>query len=615
MANIVDNSTKKKYEKSLKRSIIENDGVVSNLLIHENPSPYKDVMSETNWLDDISSEMLFRAKMGIQEARNLSLISELQEKEKAQMEQLVIFCCEQLKATNPELEQELKVDKERFDTADFQTKLIIMNKIYSKYLNSKYNKIFDENGKYNYQALFSQAKVKELMERTFNNFVKIFTNEDVNSNQILQGYDKLPPVSIKNTKENFNKFMTNLQAQKNRMATSEKWDLYGIYENIIHYCNGRGLTFINFLENLNSKNKISFETTVKNMISLNGSKGKSKKNLNELYQKAGEHNIHTTIYSDKKEQPTLWGSFKGSIQSPNKSGPILEYLDKYLFDNKTMINLNGKNTKVGAEVTGIESNVLGKQQKEDLLISFGIEGEEHLKTKQITNIDKSGRINKNSSQIGLSIKNYDTGTTVGIHSGGNLDSIANFLKTYNKLKDADIYYDLITDELVKYLLINEYSQNDSSKFIKALKISLAQFGMIFALTPFITEKDNKIIDESVDFFVIDQALVPASVIMVFANDALNFAKSNNIRTSKSLDNDAGFSVTMSKGPTITNDKLRDYSERAVHGSRLYDNVGDDSFLKVMKGLGTDTYKKITFSIHMKVSFRNALKNFVTTIKV
>ena len=525
-----------------------------------------------------------------------TIILKMRKKEIILAKKIGEMCFQQLLNNGyPEIEIKDSYNKLNSINNNFLEGMKGLNKLFVKYSKLKFGSIIDENGYYNIEEFMGKEDIKKEMDNAFNEFIRIFTSEsngDIAKKHFAQS-------------EIEKNFITQMNSFVNKQKEAEaqgNWEMAALYEGIIQYCNGRGVSLINYLNKTNNriKKKETFEQTRERLSKQSG-------NLKDLISTSSQQNVHTAI-RDKDE--SIRGSFEASLKSPNKGGIILEYLDKLLLTEDNVLKIGQKSIAIN---TGKKLNVLKKSQKNDLIVTFGLK--EKTPAKGLNKKKMNGKntiISTNVEQLGISVKNYKKGQDISVHTGGTLNTITNFLKTYNKLRGNGIndFCKLYESAVMKYYLINEIGYKNSN-FIEALKETLASQGAIFTLTPFLLDTKDGLVDESVDFFLIDQILIPGSLIMEYTNKAkaLGMEKGNH-----SVTKNIGFTVKISGERPDDNEIINDGTGYVKKKNE--DFPYSDHYLQYRnkQGLNRRTYDKIKFTIEMRESFKKNLQRLISDIK-
>lgn len=579
------------------------NNIQKNLVIHHSLSPYNESSIEfkntsINLMRDKTDKLI-----GVYNKKLKSIIGEMQAKEKNLAKKLGEYCFDQLQNTNGVNYNEIsRYYNNLMQSIDenFNFGMKNLNKLFLMFSKSKMSSVLNEQGYYDTDKFFGRKDIKEIMSTTFEQFIKIFSSQ-TSGNITKKIY------SNSNIEKKFIATMNIFLEEQKKAEAKGNWDIAAAYEGIIQYCTGRGVTLINYIENMNKK--ISFENTQEKLMS-----NISNNDLRFLVSKATKHNVYTTIRKKNKqgiaEKESIEGSFYGSITSPNQGGIILEYLNNLLLNQTYTMKVKNGITSMN---TGRATNILGKAQKNDIIATFGLSLKDNTNfdfNKKNTNGLEIGTYTiKNPEQIGISIKNYKAGSDIAVHTGGNLLSITNFLKTYNNLsstKTNDFCKYLERTE-VKYFLINEIGEKNS-KFLEQLKNSISLQGAILTLTPFLLKTKDGYIDESVDFFLIDQVLIPGSLIIQYANEAVKLGQlAENNRVSAG----SGFYTSIS-GTKPTDEMLEQYIQN-YNTKKTNEFPYGKNYLKAMSGLGTDVFNKITFRVEMRESFKKNLQKLISDI--
>lgn len=604
--NALSDSLKRKFEQGYENNF---GNISSNLMVHESQSVYNNAIKDKrkNLADNITtkSEEIIKTTSDIME----TIIKNMRAREEVQAEKLELFCYSRLRAEASK--QEIKILKNKHELflneKDFLKKIKLLNYMYFKYSTKKLGIVLNKDGYYEYTQLFEKQEIKDIMSATFNEFIKVFTGDSSNdsntSNTLHINGQKLDDVTV-----GFNKFMSELLSKQQDAENKGEWDQAGVYESIIQYCSGRGISFINYYY----KTLKNFENAQNTMIN-----STSDERLQNIYRSAAKHTVHKTIKSKNSNDKTIEGSFYGSIKSPNRSGIILEYLEKGLFlDNKITFSKD----KIKVENTGKKLNVLGKSQKNDILLTFDLRLNPSKKSigKNLSSGEKiDSYINSSPSQLGISIKNYTKDNDVTVHSAGNLTTVTNFLKTYNPIKGIKELCNILDSSLVKYILINDRNQMSTALYT-ALRKSMATQGAIFTLTPFLVKNGKEVIDESVDFFLVDQVLIPGSLIMQYVNNAT--AEGFNQSKARAR---TGFYVQVQNNSNVTDETIEKYNSTLPKPIKTKKGKDDEwnknrfpyhnVFVNSMggnNGLGQKVFNKITFRVEMRNTFRKNLQSCV-----
>jgi hypothetical protein len=590
------------------------DTISTNLMVHLSNSPYKNNIKDER--QGLVNDLNTAANKSVAETQSIieNNLIQLRKKEILQGLNLVNFFSEQIlrKTESQKIRKEVQdlvrsysnysnaVDD---DYTKYLESIKILNQLFKIYTTYKLKKVINNQGYYDYSGLFNDDKIKEILQNSFEKFVNVFINKD---DVPLEEQKIMKKNNNPDIKTNFQKLMEGLLNEQRTAESKGNWEQAGIYEAIIQYCSGRGISILNYLDETIG----SFEKAKELML-----QNTNDERLSEIYRQANKHTVHTTVRKNNKEniQKTLEGSFIGSITSPNKGGFILEYLDRGLFSATRNIafDIDKNKTYIKSETTGKNLNILGKSQKNDLLVTFSLTLNKKNNSKAGKKIAQSNDyFNNNINQIGISIKNYSPGNDVTVHSAGNLDTVINFLKTYSV--GVEELCKILEQPKTKYILIND---RNNRIFYSTLRDILGTQGAIFTLTPFLAQSNNSNkIDESVDFFLIDQKLIPGSLIMQYANDAKNEAiKSKAKKTS-------GFYASVKNNSTINDDDIKAYTKQATSTIQWEDNISSKDkypyapqYTEKMENLGIEIYNKITFSIEMRDSFRKNLENLISKI--
>lgn len=601
--NLLSEKLDNKFRKSYQNNF---ENIYKNLMVHTSFSVYGSEIIEkrNNLIDDLKNS----SKTAVSELNSKMevIIETMRAKEVLQAEKLEYFCFSRLitEVNDQERKEIIRVHEDFLKTQDFLKKMILLNNIYLKYSLKTLGIALNQNGYYDYTSLFDKEDIKKLMSSIFNEFIRTFTQDEDEKSNLLSVNKR----ELKDTIESFNKFMEKLLSKQEQAESNNDWEQAGIYESIIRYCNGRGISFIKYFY----KELKSFEEAKNKLIN-----STENERLQNLYYSSTKQTVHKKIRHTKgTNDKTIEGSFYGAIKSPNRGGIILEYLEKGLFLNNNKLKIS-KN-KIQVENTGKNLNILGKSQKNDILVTFGLNLNpskkfisKDAKSKILTQDNIKSYIGSDPRQIGISIKNYTKDNDVTVHSAGNLSTVSTFLKTYNPI-GVEEFCEILDAPLTKYILIND--RNKSNLFYNELRLALATQGAIFTLTPFLVKTGKSVVNESVDFFLVDQVLIPGSLIMEFANNATS--KSFNTSRARSM---TGFYTKINDKNTLTDNDIEKYNSTLPkptkdNSTKIDRYPYNDIFVNAMGELGEKVFNKISFTIEMRNSFRKNLQNCVSILK-
>lgn len=584
------------------------DLLVNNLFIHQPKSPYVSSAKTEKNIAAVSKGLLDNSNKYKQGIETKEVIKNIRSKEQKQIIKLYDYYYSRVVSDGKIKDLKKFVDLQTFKKYNFFRQVYELNKIYSDYSVSYrfFNKHNDgDNGYFNYEKYTKSNR--DTSEKLLNDFINCFSANDTKliRNSRSDKITKQDLSNFSNSKEvfekirnDFNIFLKNLEENERSALQSGDYELASLYNFYSEYFVSRGLSLIAELTKKSSDSlKSSYAQTMEIFM---------KDNKNTLMEdRIKSSNLQHRHYSLDK----LEGSFYATIEKASKGGFAMEYITKYLNDEEFKINFNGKKSNIKSTIVGTNLNINSKQGKIDVHVSFG--------TKKMNNNNNNNNslLKQNTNDIGLSLKNYQPGSPVTVHSGGNLDSLIAFLKNYGKNNinnnELEKYIKILNTALFQYLLLNEswQTRRNNSELIKNFKESLGNFGFVFTLTPFLTSNGDSLIDEVVDFFVINQKIIPGSYFLEAINDSIDKAEK--------------YSATISY-PSFFSDmrytKLKDESGKVVKkiatgktkkAAEKDNGLYEENYVKGLSAYNKQILNKYSFTMHITRNFREQLEKMVT----
>ena len=583
--------------------------IINSLFLHEYISPYD--VERNNIVKEVSSS--------INTSKILALLSKnsyIEQIQKAEEHKMINMYTQLLAATSEnEVTEDIILENARkfANLPSFDEKIRALNLAYYGFRkgNKISNSLIDEGGRVKWEDIQrafggeiktiknkdnKDTKIRILgkdEEAWFNAWYQIFRFNNNNFKNINNTKINLGPFSkdkINELKQNFLKYEEELEQKQKEYENQGDYLKSEMLKIIQEYTLGRGLNLIGTLSK-QSKEKINFDNIKEDFAN------KSSESLsNKIKGISKPKNIHYN-YKD------IRGSFTTTISAENQKGFLAERV-KEMIENldftivgefKEHNNFTWKAKQVG-NITN-ESN---KMQKIDniTIIPNLIEVKETNKGKEIVFNARP----KNNIQIGSSLKDYRD-ADISLHSGGNLDSIREYLaQNINNINDKELlnltsnYLKQLEEMKVKYLLLNEGEPNRvnysrSNGFFKELSESISNLGPVFALSKISAENDLK----GVDFLVINQVIIPGSYLFSTIIDIVKYHTTISPGTYPS-------------GPQPQDKRVKspDYTPEKITAKENYSN----QLLETVKTRNYNLYSKIIFTMHLKKQFKNILINKV-----
>lgn len=590
--------------------------IINNFFLHEYQSPYD--VNRNNLVDKAIKKI---DKINFSELFSKEeYVKSIQKNEERKMINMYV----QLLAIMSEDEiteaAVLKEAKHFNNLSTFDEKVKILNRAYRGFLkgNKITSKLIGEDGRVRWKDIqeafdgkivtVRDKKGKDIAIRTlskqeeqwFNDWYQVFRLEDNNNFKNLSKTKiSIGPFSKEKINAIKQKFLEYEQTLENNISNFEKQEEYAKAEMlkiIQEYTLGRGL---NLITNLSKKSgfKDDFNTIRENL-----SGQEMNTNLSQKIKTTSKpKNIH---YSYKD----IRGSFSTTIGGESQKGFVAEKIKEMAENLSFTIKGKSKSNSFSwtAERVGNITNESNKMQKIDniTIIPELIEIKETKNGQEISYNTHS----TSNLQLGFSLKDYRD-ADVSLHSGGNLDSVIEYLSQNIKMIDGDKlgdaareYFRILGENDIKYFLINEgephrikYSRNQEKGFFKHLSESISNFGPVFALSKISAENGTK----GVDFMLINQVIIPGSYLFLAARNMIK-----------------RYHTTISPGNYPTGPEVKDkrvtspdYTPEKVIAK---DNYSEELLQKV-SDRNLKIYYQTTFTVHLNRSFKNELIDLINSI--